>query len=75
MTYEDIIDWTEGTEYDVDNYDDFDEWVSAIKADFASHGHYFPESTVKELEDYWVDVRQAELEADDDDDEDEVVRP
>lgn len=65
MSYQDIIDWSEES-YDPEDYDFFDDWLEAIKSDFARQNHYFPPETIDELRQFWNkerndNVSQAEI--------------
>lgn len=54
MTYDDIMDWVEAT-YPEDNYDEFDSWVSAVRADFTQNGHELPEGGISRMRESWTE--------------------
>ena len=59
MTYDDIIDWTDDT-LPMDLYDDAEDWIHDIEANFAKSGHYFPTEVVTTLLDAWNETHEQE---------------
>lgn len=53
MSYNDIDDWADEN-IPMDLYNTFDEWINDIEANFAQHGHHFPDGMRENLRQHWL---------------------